>query len=110
MREATPTFVLPSGKSVRLTKGADPQRPWEACQVGRDFVVSRPRRGDATAQELYRAEETSPLVLSKADATALVEALNVYVRPRVASMLSRREKAGVQGQDSQDDRALPRGS
>ncbi len=74
--------VLPSGRRVLLTKLADPKRPWELSGTDGAYVLTRPRRGDSSTEERYSADRTTPLLLDKADAEALVVALNANAATR----------------------------
>ncbi len=80
--DATPKVQLPSGRSVRLTKTADPRRPWEISSVDGVHVLTRMRRGDSTALEYYAADRLHPLTLDRADAEVLVAALNGHAPKR----------------------------
>ena len=80
---AKPTKVeLPSGRSVLLTRLADPRRPWDVRESGGVYAVSRSRRGDSSAEERFASDRLTPLLLDKADAEALASALNAHLPTR----------------------------
>ena len=68
--------TLPSGRSVLLTKSADPNRPWDLAGSAGFYVVTRPRRGDSSTDEPFCADRVTPLLLDRDDAEALAAALN----------------------------------
>jgi len=67
---------LPSGRIATLRKPAA-DRPWQAFREGSVYVVRRVKRGDSSEWETFANQGAlAPLCLDRADADALVTALN----------------------------------
>ncbi len=65
---------LPSGLVFKVTFALDPERPWRAVQVGRDWRVSRVRPQGGVMY--FYGGRTAPMTLNQADAEAVAAVLN----------------------------------
>jgi hypothetical protein len=86
---ATSKLVLPNGRSISIIR-TDPQRPWEAYDVGGGYVVRRARRGADGEFEFLKYRADRPYVFDRAEALYVVGKVNLCTDGRFSAATPRR--------------------